>query len=111
MARVDHEPLKIRVANQHVEERFPDALVSPTAEPAVDIFPIAVIRRQIAPRCASTQNPKDGIDECAVISGIAAPTFPDAPEVTALKVSKRNLKYHDDEAQNHSFSCRKSNKI
>ena len=62
MAGIDHQPLKVRFANQLFEQAFPNAFVTPTAESAMRVFPIAIVRRQIPPRCTGAQDPKHSID-------------------------------------------------
>ena len=39
MTGVDHQPLKVSVVHQGLQNLFPDSLVTPPAEPAVYIFP------------------------------------------------------------------------
>ena len=61
VACIDHQPLKIRIDNQLFEERLPNPLVAPTTKASVCIFPITIIRGQIAPRRAGTKDPKYSI--------------------------------------------------
>ena len=49
MARINHQPLIVRLNHEHLKEFFPNAPVTPTAKPAMGIFPISKVRRQIAP--------------------------------------------------------------
>jgi hypothetical protein len=63
MTRINHQPCKIRLSHQVFSKRLPDAAITPAAESAVRILPIAIVRRQIAPRSAWPQNPEHGVDE------------------------------------------------
>ena len=67
MAGIDHQPFKIWIINQYFKEFFPYSFVSPTNKALVNGSPFAIFRRQISPRCASTQYPEDSIDEEAII--------------------------------------------
>ena len=49
MARINHQPLIVRLNHEHLKEFFPNAPVTPTAKPAMGIFPVSKVRRQIAP--------------------------------------------------------------
>lgn len=73
MTGIDHQPLKIRLVNQALEQRFPNATIAPAAEASMGVLPVAISGRQVTPRSAGSQNPKDGIDELAIVLGNAAP--------------------------------------
>ena len=64
---VDHKPLEIRLVDQLLQQLFPDAFVAPAAETAMGIFPITVIRRQVAPGCPGAQDPENCVEKSAVI--------------------------------------------
>jgi hypothetical protein len=73
MAGVNHEPLKVRIVNQLFEEFLPSPLVTPAAETAMRIFPVAIVRRQVAPRRSGAQYPEDAIKKSAIILRKTAP--------------------------------------
>ena len=73
MAGVAHQPLKVRLVDELVEQGFPNAAITPAAEAPVSVFPIAISAWQISPRGAGSQNPQHGIDELAIVLGDAAP--------------------------------------
>jgi hypothetical protein len=75
MTGIDHQPLKIRFVNQALEQGLPDATIAPTAEASMDVFPVAISWRQVAPRSAGSHNPKHCVDELAIIFGNATPLF------------------------------------
>ena len=70
MAGVDHQPLKVCVIHQGLQDPFPDPLVTPSAEPAVYILPVSVRFRQIPPGRSGAQNPEYSIDKLPGITGI-----------------------------------------
>ena len=73
VAGVDHEPLEIRLVDEFSQEVLPESLVAPAAETAVGVFPIPVVRWQIAPRSPRSQNPEDGVKEEAIVFGSSSP--------------------------------------
>ena len=79
MTGVDHQPLKVSVVHQGLQNLFPDSLVTPPAEPAVYIFPVSIRLRQVPPRCSSTQYPEYTVDKLPSIPGVASscPFFTD----------------------------------
>ncbi len=72
-AGINHQPFIIRVVNETIEQGFPQPFVSPATKASMRIFPVAVDLGQIAPGCASPQNPEDAIDEAPVVMGNPAP--------------------------------------
>jgi hypothetical protein len=70
---VDHEPLYIRDIYEQFRKPFPVSAVAPSAKPAVHVFPVPVVRRQISPGCPGAQYPKDSVYEPAIILCIATP--------------------------------------
>jgi hypothetical protein len=70
---VDHQPLEVRLVDQLLEQRFPYPLVAPATETPMGVLPVAVVGRQVAPRRARAEDPKDSIDEFAIIMPYAAP--------------------------------------
>jgi len=50
VARINHQPLEVRLNNQTLEQPFPYATVTPTAKPPMGVLPIPEAFRQIAPR-------------------------------------------------------------
>lgn len=73
MCGVDHQPLKIRLGDQGLEQLSPDAFVSPPAKASMCVFPVAVVCRQVTPGGTSAQNPKNGIDKQPVVFRHATP--------------------------------------
>ena len=79
MTGVDHQPLKVSVVPQGLQNLLPDSLVTPPAEPAVYIFPVSIRLWQVPPRCSSTQYPEYTVDKLPSIPGVASscPFFTD----------------------------------
>src|ERR1700679_405312 len=73
VAGIDHQPFKVGLVDHLLQQLFPDALVAPAAETAMRIFPVPVVRRQIAPRRPGAQNPQNAIEKTTVILGDTAP--------------------------------------
>ena len=73
VAGIYHEPLEVGIVDELFEQGFPQTLVPPTAEPAVGVFPIAVVGGKIAPGSAGAQDPENGVEEAPIIAGDAAP--------------------------------------
>ena len=73
VAGIDHQPFKIRLVDHLLQQLFPDTLVAPAAEAAMGVLPVPVVRRQVAPRSAGTQNPENTVEKTAVVLGDAAP--------------------------------------
>ena len=73
VAGVNHEPFKVRIVNQLFQEFLPSALVAPAAETAMRIFPVAIVRRQVAPRRPGAQYPENSVEKPAIILGQTAP--------------------------------------
>ena len=77
MARINHQPLMVRLNHEHFKEFFPNTPVTPTAKPAMGIFPVPKVRRQIAPWRSRSQYPEHRVNKQPVVSGRAtnAPLF------------------------------------
>jgi hypothetical protein len=73
MAGINHEPLVVHIGDQLLQEFFPNTGISPTAKAPVCVAPASVFGRQVAPRSARAQDPKDGIDELSIVFAYAAP--------------------------------------
>ena len=73
VAGVDHQPLKIRLFDELFEQFLPDPFVPPANETAMGIAPMTQIQRQIPPGSSGAQDPEHGIDELAVVFGVASP--------------------------------------
>lgn len=73
VARINHQPLEVRLNNQTLEQLLPYATVTPTAKPAMGVLPIPEAFRQIAPRRTGAQNPKHRIEKPAVVLGHSTP--------------------------------------
>jgi len=85
MAGVDHQPFVVRLIDQNFQQLLPNPLVPPADEAAVRVAPAPVVRRQIAPRGARSQNPKDCINEQAIVFG---DTTPDAFAPRSVRLQK-----------------------
>jgi len=73
MARVYHQPFKVRLINKDFKEFLPYSSVSPSAETSMRVLPVTIIWRQIAPRGTCSQNPENCVDKLAVVSGVSSP--------------------------------------
>ena len=73
VAGVDHQPFVIGIDDQFLQESLPETLVAPAAKPAVGVFPVPVIGRQIPPGSAGAQNPENGVEKKPVVFGSATP--------------------------------------
>jgi hypothetical protein len=67
MAGVNHQPLVIRLVDKQIQQLLPYATVTPTAETALRVLPIAKVRRQVSPWRARAHNPKYRIDKQSVV--------------------------------------------
>lgn len=76
MGGVDHQPFEVWFGDQRFKQLRPHALVPPPAKASVGVFPITVIRWQVTPRGACTQDPEYRIDKQAIIFGDATPDAP-----------------------------------
>jgi hypothetical protein len=59
--------LGVELALQMPHDRFKSSVFGPAPEPAVYRFPVAVPLRNIPPGSAGVQDPKDAVDDLAVI--------------------------------------------
>lgn len=75
MAGIEHQPLKICIIDQPLQDLLPYFLVTLPARSAVYIFPVPVFWRQIPPRRSSPCNSKYAIDKLPGILGIIT-TYP-----------------------------------
>ena len=73
VAGIDHQPLHVRLVNDLLKQSLPNTPVTPATEPPMGILPVAITGRKIAPRCAGTQNPEDGINEASIVLRDASP--------------------------------------
>jgi len=73
MARIYHQPFKIRLINQHPQQSFPHTAITPPNKPAMSIAPSAEVRREVSPWSAGAHNPKNSIYKISVILCDAAP--------------------------------------
>ena len=73
VAGVDHQPFVIGIDDQFLQESLPETLVAPAAKPAVSVFPVPVIGRQIPPGSARAQDPENGVEKKPVVFGSATP--------------------------------------
>jgi len=74
VARIDHQPLVIWLIDEDFHELFPSPLVAPTDEAAMRVTPRPQIWRQVPPRRTGAHDPKDRVDEEAIVLGYTAPT-------------------------------------
>ena len=73
VACVDHQPLKVRIFDDPLQQLVPDTAVSPPAKASMGVLPVPVIRRQVPPGRPSTQDPKHRVQEKPVIPGWTPP--------------------------------------
>jgi hypothetical protein len=73
VAGIDHQPFKVGLVDHLLQQLFPDALVAPAAETAMGVFPVPVVRRQIALRRTGAQNPQNAVEKTPVVLGDTAP--------------------------------------
>jgi len=73
VAGVDHQPLKIRIVDDGVQQPLPDAPIPPATEASMGILPISVVGRQIPPGCPSSQNPEHRVQKQSVVPGRSTP--------------------------------------
>jgi len=73
VAGINHQPFVVGLINQAFEQRFPCAAVAPAGKATVGILPAAVVRWQVAPRSACTQDPEYRIDEATIVLSYTAP--------------------------------------
>ena len=61
VACVDHQPLKVRIFDDPLQQLVPDTAVSPPAKASMGVLPVPVIRRQVppgAPQYAGSKTPR-----------------------------------------------------
>ena len=73
VAGIDHQPLHVRLVNDLLKQSLPNTPVTPAAESPMGVLPVAITGRKVAPGCAGTQNPENGIKETAIVVCDAAP--------------------------------------
>ena len=69
--RIQHEVIVLRVLKQCGEDFLPHASPRPARKAFVDAFPFPVALRQIAPPCATAQDPPPRVDKEPVIPATA----------------------------------------
>ena len=74
MVGIDHQTVKVEFSYRLLQQRFPNALVTPAAKPTMCVFPVAVVRWEVTPRRARAQNPENRVDKQLVILRRAAQT-------------------------------------
>ena len=72
VAGVDHQPLKVRVVDDRIQQLVPDPPVPPAAKPPMGIIPVSVIRGQIPPRRPGAQDPEHSVQKQLVVLSRAA---------------------------------------
>ena len=73
---VDHGLLHVRLLDG-LEDRLEMPLGAPVAEALIDVVPAAKLLGKIAPWRACGGDPKDGLDELALIAAVAAAVLGD----------------------------------
>jgi hypothetical protein len=73
VAGVDHKPFKIRFIDQLLQKLLLASLVAPAAEAAMGILPIAIVRRQVAPRRPRAQYPENSVQKMSIVLCDASP--------------------------------------
>ena len=92
---VDHRVFVVGIGSEIFEDFLPDPALSPTAEPAVGVLPIAESFRQIPPRDAGAVAVQHRFDESAIVLGSCAdmadppwqPVFDPLPLVVSQSIS------------------------
>ena len=92
MACINHQPLKVRFRYQFLQQYLPNTLVTPAAETTMRVFPVSIVRRQVAPGGASAQNPENRIDKSAVVASVAAPSA-FAPQQMGFQNFPNSIRY------------------
>lgn len=70
-SRIDHDLLQVR-AREGLENQFEMALVAPISEALVNMVPMSHGAGQVAPRSSGGSEPKNGVDELALIAAMAS---------------------------------------
>jgi hypothetical protein len=94
--RIDH--LQGGIGHSASSERFqdhvPDAAVGPAPKLPKDRIPVAEFRRQVAPRCASSHQPKHGVEHAAMVPWRpAAPMDQERFEIRPLLVGHQSANH------------------
>ncbi len=71
----------------------PETLVPPATEPAMGVFPVSTVWRQITPGSAGAKNPEDRIDEPTIV--LRPPNFPLGQADEAPATARPGPKCHD----------------
>ena len=66
---VDHRVFVVGVCGEMLEQPLPDTAFGPTAEPSVDLYPVAKPLRQLAPRHPGTIAVQHRLDEQPIVRG------------------------------------------
>lgn len=73
MAAARHQPFKLGLVKDDLEQTLPASLVAPTTKPAMRILPIAIFGRQVAPRRSCSKDPENAVDKTAIVLRHPAP--------------------------------------
>ena len=84
VAGIDHQPLKVWVVDDGIQQLGPDTPVPPAAKAAMGVLPISIVRRQVPPRRPSAQNPKYRVQKPTVVLG-RSPYLPPFPGQVGLQ--------------------------
>ena len=68
VAGVYHQPLKVRIVDDRIQQLLPDTPVPPATEAPMGVFPVPVIRWQVPPWSTGTQNPEHRVQKQPVVS-------------------------------------------
>ena len=68
---IDHQPFRVSIDCQGIENHLPDTRVRPPSEPLVDPRPQSVHARQGAPGRAGATDPHHGLDKAPIIARAA----------------------------------------
>src|ERR1700690_887110 len=67
---VDDQVFEVWIFDQHIENTFPNALLSPSAEALENAVPVAELLRQVAPGRPRASDPQHRIDEQTIVLAV-----------------------------------------
>ena len=95
---VDHQPLKVRVIDDRIQELLPYPSIPPATKATMGVLPVSVIRRQVSPQSPSTQIPRHRIQEQPGCSWPADLSCLRRLAKGVLRIPKPGPKYRDADA-------------
>lgn len=73
VARFNHQPFVIGRNDELLKQALPHPFASPATEAPLGVLPVAVGRRQIAPRRARAWYPEHSVEQWSIVVGDATP--------------------------------------